>query len=469
MNMRVLVPDFPVETNLASIEEVLQGWHERLGHQDKRHVRDILSRAGISIKCSDTASFCDGCVLGKSHRKPLHPRRDRPQSVGELINADVNSPMSIDSLHGFRYYVSFKDDFSRYVRIFFMKEKSEVATHLETFLNECDTAGHKVKTFRSDCGIEFECAKLLTLPQKRGIEFRPSYPYTPEQNGVTEQSNRHVVELARSMFSVSELSKSFWAHACDTAVFLINRTGKSSVPGKTPRELWTGKTFDSFNYLQIFGSECYANIPKKFRSKFNDKADLGYFVGYVNDKDDYKVWIPSKHHIIKSRDVDFRPAKLCTTNNTIYLEYENQCKEANQNGEAHNISVSRVARSMAEPTTSDWISVKRILRYLRVPLIWVFSTPLLGMDFMHIPTQTLQETSRHDDQQMASSHSLMVQPYHGLLNCRNRFLCRPLRLNLLLQAKVQKNWYGSKDYRLKSVEPKVYLFYSSTTQVQLNL
>lgn len=139
------------------------------------------------------------------------------------------------------------------------------------------------------------------------------------------------------MLSVSELSKSFWAHACDTAVFLINRTGKSNVLFKTPLELWTGKTFDSFDYLRIFGSECYVNIPKKFRSKFDDKADLGYFVGYVNDKDGYKVWIPSKHRIVKSRDVDFRPEKLCTTNNTIYLQYENQCKEANQDGEVHNI------------------------------------------------------------------------------------------------------------------------------------
>lgn len=36
---------------------------------------------------------------------------------------------------------------------------------------------------------------MLTLLQERGIEFQPSCPYTPEQNGVAEQSNRHVVEL----------------------------------------------------------------------------------------------------------------------------------------------------------------------------------------------------------------------------------------------------------------------------------
>lgn len=344
MNMHVRPPKLRVEANLATTEDKLQGWHERLGHQDKRHVRNVLSRYGISIKCSDTASFCDGCVLGKSHRKPFHTRQHRATSVGELINSDVNGPMSINSIiFSFRYYVVFKDDFSRYVRIFFMKEKSEVATHLETYLNECDTAGHKVKAFRSDGGGEFDCAGVREQLRKRGIKLNLTCPDTPEQNGVSEQSNRHVVELARSMLSVSELSKSFWAHACDTATFLINRTGKSSVPGKTPLELWSGKAFDSFNYLRIFGSECYVNIPKKFRAKFDDKAVFGYFVGYVNEKDGYKVWVPSKHRIMKSRNVDFRPEKLCTKHKSIELEFHsskevkhddednrNICKEENE-------------------------------------------------------------------------------------------------------------------------------------------
>ena len=113
MNMRVRAPDVLVQTNLATSADVLQAWHERLGHQDKRHVREVLSRVGISCKYSDAATFCDGCVLGKSHRKPFHPRLDRPNEVGELINADVNGPMTVDSIDGFRsrLTVSFRSRF----------------------------------------------------------------------------------------------------------------------------------------------------------------------------------------------------------------------------------------------------------------------------------------------------------------------------------------------------------------------
>lgn len=66
---------------------------------------------------------------------------------------------------------------------------------------------------------------------------------------------RHVVELARFILMVSGLPMSFWAHACDTAVFLINCTGTSSVREKTPFELRTSRKFDNFNLLRIFGAQ----------------------------------------------------------------------------------------------------------------------------------------------------------------------------------------------------------------------
>ncbi|KAK9738909.1 hypothetical protein QE152_g9490 [Popillia japonica] len=147
---------------------------------------------------------------------------------------------------------------------------------MEIFWNECDTKGHKVKVFCSDCGtmfrceavltqvrkrgIEFRkvkvfcsdcgtmfrCEAVLTQVRKRGIEFRPSCLYT----SVAEQA-RHVIELARSMLSVRKLLKTVWPHASDTAVYLISRTGKSCVAGKAPFELWTGVAFHSFDILRM--------------------------------------------------------------------------------------------------------------------------------------------------------------------------------------------------------------------------
>lgn len=62
--------------------------------------------------------------------------------------------------------------------------------------------------------------------------------------------------------------------------------------------------------------------------KFDDKAVLGHLVGYINDKDGYKVWIPSKHRLVKMHDVDFRPEKLCTTNDVIELELQHSPEDS---------------------------------------------------------------------------------------------------------------------------------------------
>ncbi|CAB0034441.1 unnamed protein product [Trichogramma brassicae] len=333
----IIVKYYTIESPSLMHSNVLQRWHERLGHQDKRHVRDVLQKCGITVKYDDTKSFCDGCVLGKSHRKPFNARQERAKSVGEIINSDVNGPMSMNSYHGFKYYVVFKYDFSRYTRIFFMKKKSEVATHLQTFLNEACTAGHRVKIFRSDGGGEFNCARVHEILNKHGIQLNLTCPYTPEQNGVAEQSNRHVVELARSMLTVSELPLMFWAHACDTATYLINRTGKSSIPNKAPIELWSGYFITQKAYtrkiLKQFGMEdCN---PMKTPAESSTPTDASTDIDALNKEIPYRSAIGSLMYL------------ACATRPDIAY------------------AVSRAARSMSNPSTSDWTAVKRILRYLK--------------------------------------------------------------------------------------------------------
>ncbi|KAF8774799.1 Copia protein like [Argiope bruennichi] len=316
MSMRVVIPASPAEISIATETESLQLWHERLGHQNKRHVRKLLTDMGISVSHAATSEFCDGCALGKAHRKPFKSRPYRAMSIGEIINADVNGPMSVDSFSGARYYVCFKDDYSKYRRIFFLKKKSDVSCCLRTFLNEATNLGHVVKSFRCDGGGEFDCGEVQKILAEKGIALTLSVPYTPEQNGAAERENQTIVELARSMLATSALPRSLW----DTAVYLLNHTGLSPDDSKSPHELWTGEPKTKLDHLKVFGTECYAHVPKIFRSKFEDKSVHGHFVGYVNKKDGYKIYLPSRKKIIKSRDVDFKPERLYTTPVTVEVE-----------------------------------------------------------------------------------------------------------------------------------------------------
>ena len=45
--------------------------------------------------------------------------------MGELIHSDVYGPMLEVSIGGARYFCTFKDDFSHYGRVYFLRDKNE--------------------------------------------------------------------------------------------------------------------------------------------------------------------------------------------------------------------------------------------------------------------------------------------------------------------------------------------------------
>lgn len=92
--------------------------------------------------------------------------------------------------------------------------------------------------------------------------------------------------------------------ATNTAVNVLNRTGTSTVVGKTPYELWHNKEV-KIDHLRIFGSEVFIHIPREKRKKLDPKASKCIFVGYDNHSKGYRVWNPKSSKIEISRDVIF--------------------------------------------------------------------------------------------------------------------------------------------------------------------
>ena len=61
MDVRVVVPREPAEVKITTTSETLQLGLERLGHQDKHHVRKVLDRMEINMSMAETGGFCNGC------------------------------------------------------------------------------------------------------------------------------------------------------------------------------------------------------------------------------------------------------------------------------------------------------------------------------------------------------------------------------------------------------------------------
>ena len=92
-----------------------------------------------------------------------------------------------------------------------MKLKSEA---FQVFLKFKATAENetevKIKTLRSDNGVEFLLNQFQEFLQKSGIHHQLSTPYSPQQNGVCERKNRAVLNMARCMLFEKKMPKFFW-------------------------------------------------------------------------------------------------------------------------------------------------------------------------------------------------------------------------------------------------------------------
>ncbi len=60
----------------------------------------------------------------------------RAKAIGELVHSDVCGPMSVSSPSGSRFFVLFKDDFTGFKVVYFLKNKSEVFKSFESYVDQ---------------------------------------------------------------------------------------------------------------------------------------------------------------------------------------------------------------------------------------------------------------------------------------------------------------------------------------------
>ena len=69
------------------------------------------------------------------------------------------------------------------------------------------------------------------------ILHQSSCAYTPQQNGVAERKNRHLVETTRTLLLHHKVSQRFWGDASLAACYLINRMSSSVLYDQIPHSV----------------------------------------------------------------------------------------------------------------------------------------------------------------------------------------------------------------------------------------
>ena len=88
--------------------------HARLGHPSLRILSQILSYCNLSFNLNRNIEFCASCQFGKLKHLPFKLVVQKTTKPLQLIHNDIWGPSPMISTEGFRYYIHFTDDFSRY-------------------------------------------------------------------------------------------------------------------------------------------------------------------------------------------------------------------------------------------------------------------------------------------------------------------------------------------------------------------
>ena len=176
----------------------------------------------------------------------------KPKFKNSRFCHDITGPMQVESIGGKKYSYVVVDDFSRYIWISFIREKSET---FEVFKDLCqklqrEKESHVIR-IRSDHGKEFENNKFADFCSSEGINHEFSSLITPQQNGIVERKNRTLQESSRAMIHAKKLPYHFWAEAMNTACYIHNRVTLRKGTSATLYEIWKGRT-PTGRYFHVF-------------------------------------------------------------------------------------------------------------------------------------------------------------------------------------------------------------------------
>ena len=209
---------------------------------------------------------CTTCLKGTQHRNISHFTRPPQEKLLACIHMDLKEPCLDKDIYGFKYFIAFTDEKSRFTRTFPLVNKSDTFGAFRTFQAHSEReTGCKILSIMIDSGAEFLFHEWRTYCLNEGIVVHMTQPYSPEMNGIAERTNRVLTEHASAMLWEAELPVGFWAAALQNATYLKNKSPTSFL-SCTPYEAYYGK-IPNLGHIRTFGCKAHAHVPSEIRSK----------------------------------------------------------------------------------------------------------------------------------------------------------------------------------------------------------
>jgi hypothetical protein len=300
----------------------LSDWHSTFGHCNHSDILRLQNLVdGLQIGSKEKVD-CTTCILGKQTNVISREPSKRASAPLEMVSSDVCGPVKPASPDGFEYAISFIDNYSGFIFVYFLRKKSDATRALLKFIADVAPVGKvrallnlapesEVAKLRSDGGGEYMGKEFKDALVANQIRHEQSSPYSPSQNGVAERGWRTLFEMGRCMLIEAELPRAMWPYAIMAAAYIRNRCYQQRIK-QTAYFALTGNKPDVSN-MHPFGSRCYV-YEVNHKSKLDDRSKQGVFVGYDRESPAYLVYFPEEEKVMKRRCVKFvREAPSCPT------------------------------------------------------------------------------------------------------------------------------------------------------------
>ncbi|RDX99335.1 hypothetical protein CR513_17622, partial [Mucuna pruriens] len=240
---------------------------------------------------------CDICQFSKHHRATFSLSNNKSLEPFDLIHSDVWGPAS-NSISEAKWFVSFIDDCTRVCQIF-----------VDFFRLVKNQFNKSIKRLRSDNGTEFVNLEFSKFLKDNGVVHELTCVNTPQQNGIVERKNRHLLEVARALLFQMSVPNVYWGEAVLTATYLINRLPTQVLNGISPIKHMLSFFPSSPLMLslpsRVFGCVTFVHSHNPHCGKLDPKAIKCVFIGYPSNKMGFKCYHPPSCRFFISMDVTF--------------------------------------------------------------------------------------------------------------------------------------------------------------------
>ncbi|GKC22744.1 retrotransposon protein, putative, ty1-copia subclass, partial [Tanacetum coccineum] len=284
--------------------------HCHLGHINKKCTAKLQHDGLLESIDDESFNVCVSCISGKMARKPFTFASKRADDLLGIIHSDVCGPFRT--------------------------------------------------TYREG---EYLSQEFLDHLRSHGIISQLTPPYTTQHNDVSKRRNRTLLDMVRSMMSLTTLSMSFWGYALDSAARILNMVPTKKV-NKTPYKMWHGKV-PNLSYLKVCG--CEALVKRDTPNKLESRSIKCIFVGYPKETMGYYFYYPLKNKNFVARYAEFFETSLITqeASGSIvdFNEIQREDAQPSENTSQHQ---HKVEHDVVDPQT-DVILVRRSARIPQAP------------------------------------------------------------------------------------------------------